>query len=238
MCGIYLSCEGFQNRHPPPDVVSELKCRGPDDLQTKELLPSQNGLSCYLNIVSSVLSLRGESIVNQPVVDDSDASDCFLLWNGEAWKYDQIPLNGSDTRFIFDCLLGAAKNTWLSKAPETAATQAIVSVLSKIYGPFAFVFYDAFHQSLYYGRDILGRRSLLIHSPSVDSIELSSIAGEVQSDRFVEVKSDGIYMLDLASGGKAQKDTSASVTQMTPQRIPWKISTDTCNQDVTLVRQK
>ena len=235
MCGIYLSCNQSQHTHPPTDIISELRCRGPDDIQSRLV----DGLRpWYLTAVSSVLSLRGDDIVRQPVFDDPKSSQCFLMWNGEAWRYDETLLHGNDTSFMFHLLLKSVKDAWSSKVSKTSAMQAVADTLSKVTGPFAFVFLDAFHQVLYYGRDILGRRSLLFHHPSKFSIEISSIAGEAQKSQFHEIRSDGIYMLDLASAPTthAVGEVSDHLPAIAPLHIPWQGLADPRNFDVSMVR--
>lgn len=235
MCGIYISCNQSQHTHPPSDIISELRCRGPDSIQTRLV----SGLRpWYLTAVSSVLSLRGDDIVCQPIFDDPESSQCFLMWNGEVWRYGETVLHGNDTRFIFHLLLQSVKNVWLSKLSRKSAIQVVADTLSKVTGPFAFVFLDAFHQILYYGRDILGRRSLLLHRPSISSIEISSTAGEAQKSQFQEIKSDGIYMLDLASAPTthALGEISDRPPAIAPLHIPWQGLTNPRIFDISMVR--
>jgi asparagine synthetase B (glutamine-hydrolysing) len=69
--------------------------------------------------------------------------------------------------------------------------------LSSIRGPYAFVFYDAVHRRVYYGRDCLGRRSLLRKTTQDNSLVLSSVCDNASGDTWAEVEADGIYVVDL-----------------------------------------
>ena len=75
----------------------------------------------------------------------------LLLFNGEIFGG------------IFDDLLQTENDTQcLSDALNEAQSHAdLLSIISCINGPFAFIYWKKGLQRLYYGRDILGRRSLL-----------------------------------------------------------------------------
>jgi asparagine synthetase B (glutamine-hydrolysing) len=114
-----------------------------------------------------------------------------LCWNGEAWKIGGIPVEGNDAQAILDLLFEASAST-------AGDVQAVLDVLLSIQGPFAFVYFDKPARKVYYGRDRLGRRSLLaLHSQDGSSLALSSIADTADS-RWEEVDADGVYVLDLA----------------------------------------
>ena len=78
------------------------------------------------------------------------------------------------------------------------------------------VFYDEPGQLLFYGRDRLGRRSLLIREQSTDSFELCSVCGEDLG--LQEVKIDGFYAVNLASSAKAN---ALSPRPWPLIQIPW-----------------
>jgi len=149
----------------------------------------------YGAFFSTVLSLRGTAIVKQPLQDDKTGS--ILCWNGEAWSlrghYDSI--TGNDSQLIFDMLLQQSHLTPIDD--RKTSLRRIVGIFSSIRGPHAFVFYDARHQYLYYGRDCLGRRSLLRKSISDHYLILSSVCDNATGDNWAEVEADGIYVVDL-----------------------------------------
>ncbi|KAF1944590.1 hypothetical protein EJ02DRAFT_83504 [Clathrospora elynae] len=196
MCGIFcsLSRDGY--------VVSDsntqklLENRGPDSTgqhqaSIESALTNKDEASrqIYATFLSTVLALRGSEVVEQPLTDL--ASGSVLCWNGEAWSIAGNIVNGNDSRLVFTKLLGACT------ASSDKSEQAVIDVLASIRGPYALVFYDAFNKRIYYGRDCLGRRSLLRKSSSDGTLVLSSVCDNASGDAWSEVEADGIYIADL-----------------------------------------
>jgi len=150
-------------------------------------------VAACLTFVSTVLSLRGDHVHAQPLVDEE--SQCVLCWNGEAWKVAGEPVQGNDTELIFQLFLQAAK-------PSSAsgdAVQGIADLISSISGPFSFVFYDAINSKLFFSRDCLGRRSLLHGIDENGSLKLCSLCDGTSSTVFEEVDTNGVHMIDFAA---------------------------------------
>jgi asparagine synthetase B (glutamine-hydrolysing) len=162
-----------------------LKQRGPDNIQQHDL--TVHGV--YLTFVSSVLSLRGSNIVSQPLVDNATGS--VLCWNGEAWKIDSEPVNGNDSELVFAMLLKAS-------ADAKGSQFQLIKSMEKIRGPFALVYYDAQSQRLYYGRDCLGRRSLVKTTLSDGAVVISSICDLALNAKWAEVEADGVYVTPIS----------------------------------------
>ncbi|KAJ1939292.1 hypothetical protein EC988_007353 [Linderina pennispora] len=74
----------------------------------------------------------------------------------------------------------------------------ILDALREIEGPYAFVYFDQKSQKLWFARDCLGRRSLLMHT-SKDAIVLSSVANGTAQGFWREVLAQTVYCIDLAS---------------------------------------
>lgn len=245
MCGIFFSCSQEKHRPPSNALLDDLKRRGPDGIDsiltsvTLETIAPQNiGLrmhdrTCFLSLISTVLSLRGSSVVRQPLRDVESGS--VLCWNGEAWKIGSQLIHGNDAEQVFDILLDATKrhsdhvNDML--ASRNTSLQDVVDALSSITGPYAFVFYDAQHHRVFYGRDVLGRRSLLIRRLSTTGIELSSVCDPTGSKDWMEVEADGIYVLDLT----ADANLSDDVDRVT--HVPWVVDCSRSGLPFTLVPQ-
>ncbi|EKM83696.1 hypothetical protein AGABI1DRAFT_124024 [Agaricus bisporus var. burnettii JB137-S8] len=98
----------------------------------------------------------------------------------------------------------------------------IVTILGCLEGPYAFSFYHATSQSLYFGRDPLGRRSLLVHWPTVHQpcFVLSSVSDGVDDFLFEEVDTKSIFCIrfaDIATDERAflsLKDRVRSVSRI------------------------
>ena len=150
----------------------------------------------YLNATASVLSLRGKSVTRQPItgnVDHEAPVSSFLCWNGEAWKIGESSVAGSDSPLVFELLQDATTacdcSEYKSLRPEGSSCvppQDVLAAIKEIAGPFAFAFYDSLHQKLYYGRDCLGRRSLLHEMTPSGSLVISSIANV----KFIDTQAD------------------------------------------------
>lgn len=78
-------------------------------------------------------------------------------------------------------------------------------ILSNIQGPYAFIYLDVKRQHLYFGRDRLGRHSLLWTSDSEEGFILTSV-GKRNVLHFKEVPAIGIFMIDMNSSGKKADD--------------------------------
>lgn len=78
-------------------------------------------------------------------------------------------------------------------------------ILSSIQGPYAFIYLDVKRQHLYFGRDRLGRHSLLWSSNSEEGFVLTSVGKRNVLD-FKEVPTVGIFMVDMNSSGKKADD--------------------------------
>ena len=88
---------------------------------------------------------------------------------------------GNDTEAVLDLLLKAT----LSRSDSSH--DPVLEALRTVEGPFAFIYFDRPSKCLYYGRDRLGRRSLLVNAK--DPFTLSSIP-ESLSDDWAEVEAD------------------------------------------------
>ncbi|KAK0643405.1 cytoplasm protein [Cercophora newfieldiana] len=198
MCGIHVTLS------PAPQTISpDLELcicnRGPDFLgrQTRSVADPWS-----LTFISTVLALRGDHLTKQPLTHPT--SESVLCWNGEAWRIGGRQVEGNDGEAILDLLVEASAST--ASSPD-----AILDVLRTIEGPFAFVSYDQSRQTLFFGRDRLGRRSLMFHQGSTPgALTLSSVAQSCDSS-WREVEADGIYSVDCSqpqgiAGGPVRHD--------------------------------
>ncbi|KAI3332368.1 asparagine synthase-domain-containing protein [Xylariaceae sp. AK1471] len=193
MCGIHANITVSTDSGLSAELRQSLINRGPDHFgqAQRELTCANPDQQLRLYFTSTVLALRGDHIAKQPLEKNPETGS-VLCWNGEAWRINNQPVRGNDGETVFSMLQ-------LPSQPSSGQIREahIVDLLRRIEGPFAFVYYDSAAGRVYYGRDRLGRRSLLIKcSSGPDSIELSSIAS-VPTSGWEEVNSDGIWSIDL-----------------------------------------
>ncbi|KAK8044748.1 asparagine synthase-domain-containing protein [Apiospora rasikravindrae] len=205
MCGIHATISVAKHTELSENLRQLLINRGPDHLGLVEReisLPSvAPDLRIALNFTSTVLALRGDHVAKQPF--QHDESDSVLCWNGEAWKFGDEVVSGNDGEAIF------ARLAQCDRSAAADDRQAhIVNILRKIQGPFAFVFYDSVGHCLYFGRDRLGRRSLLVREePDGQSLSFSSVA-DSPATGWEEVQANGIYSVQFHPGPSGEKPIS------------------------------
>ncbi|KAJ4016632.1 hypothetical protein NW752_003759 [Fusarium irregulare] len=188
MCGIHASITTSSDQALSSELERCLCNRGPDHTGTVKTQLDNGQGELFFSFTSTVLSLRGDHVAKQPLVDPVTGS--VLCWNGEAWAIRGEPVQGNDGEAILALLAEASQGSG-----------DVMDVLRAIEGPFAFIYLDKPAQRLYYGRDRLGRRSLLVKEGL--PFALSSIA-ETPVEGWTEVEADGYYTLDLSvdiSGG-------------------------------------
>ncbi|KAI0478212.1 asparagine synthase-domain-containing protein [Xylaria cf. heliscus] len=203
MCGIHATLTTSSQSGLTSELKQSLINRGPDHFGQahRELPCTDPGRRLRLYFTSTVLALRGDHVAKQPLEEDTGIG-AVLCWNGEAWRINGKPVCGNDGEAVFSMLQSSASS------PSQAREAHVVDVMRSIEGPFAFVYYDSAAGRLYYGRDRLGRRSLLIKlSSETGSITLSSIAS-VPTSGWEEVGSDGIWSVDLKTYDGTSSDLS------------------------------
>lgn len=186
--------------------------RGPDHILTHQTRLDDaldDAQATNLVFTSTVLALRGDHIAKQPFVDS--ASGSVFCWNGEAWKIRHHDVAGNDGEAVAGLLTEAVAQS------SSEREGAILKVLRSIDGPFAFVFFDKPSKKLYFGRDRLGRRSLLLRQ-DVQGLVLSSIADSVDQ-QWKEVEADGVYVLDL--GSREHKTDGTEEIDRVTTRLQW-----------------
>ncbi|KAI0009974.1 asparagine synthase-domain-containing protein [Xylariaceae sp. FL0662B] len=195
MCGIHAVISTGQIPNISSELKQHLQNRGPDHFgQLYRTISAANATAnpaFNLCFTSTVLALRGDHIAKQPL--ESPATDSVLCWNGEAWRINAQPVSNNDGEAIL------AKLTANDASSVEARESHILNTLRSIDGPFAFLFYNFESKSIFFGRDRLGRRSLLSkEADDGSSISFSSVA-DVPNSGWKEVEADGIYSLRLDS---------------------------------------
>ncbi|CAG2173120.1 unnamed protein product [Oppiella nova] len=124
--------------------------RGPDQFAKLQIPVHSAGdyqTGLQLCLMSSGLQLRGgKQLCDQPLMD---IAGNVLQWNGQVFAGD---LTIDDTESDTEVLMKA-----LAKC-ETDAQ--LLAVFSQIAGPWSFTYWDSRRRLYWFGRDVLGRRSL------------------------------------------------------------------------------
>jgi asparagine synthetase B (glutamine-hydrolysing) len=191
MCGIFASVSRRSPIFPTPYLKQSLGNRGPDHLGEITTKAGTGTGTVRIFFTSTVLALRGAHVTAQPLSDPFTES--VLCWNGEAWKVGQKSVVGNDGQVIMNLLVREASETYIDPISR------VLEVVRGISGPFSFIYLDKSHDLLFFGRDFLGRRSLLFNSEDVpDAVQFSSIADSTLG-AWKEVEADGIYVLALVN---------------------------------------
>ncbi|TIC00289.1 hypothetical protein E3Q18_01116 [Wallemia mellicola] len=190
MCGIIF--HSIKQPIEYKDLIIRNKRRGPDYLSTK------NTPAGYFT--STVLHLRGNTLTQQPL--ESDKGD-ILCYNGQIFDSFEVPDECNDGVLLLNIL-------------SSLSDDDLRDYLLNIADPCAFVYYSTSTRSTFFGRDTLGRRSLLMSS-SDDGILVSSIPDPSLS--WEECDATILYELkDDKSLIKHQRDTSIKLNRMIPEK--------------------
>ncbi|KAI1285527.1 Asparagine synthetase domain-containing protein 1 [Halotydeus destructor] len=191
MCGIYVmvcsNCdkakvtEEFENS----DIKKLIDRRGNNNqgLHIIDIVETGNVLLLY----GSVLHIRGKARADQPAVDENGN---ILVFNGEilGGQYIDELDELSDTRLL------------LNKLKFCTTDREVGECLSRIEGPFAFVYWQSSSKKLWAGRDILGRRSLCWQtSETGDGYTISSVADSTTASEWTELPANGFYCHDFTA---------------------------------------
>ena len=221
---------------PSADLLKLLGRRGPDGLKVThrtilvKASPSADSYrELHLLFAASVLSLRGEELLPQPLQDESTGS--LFLWNGEAWSVNGKGFSGNDADYVFRSLLSCVQESHQSgldfRISHISCLDAVKKVVGSTRGPFSYLFYEATSKCIFYGRDRLGRRSLLYKRESTQGLSISSVSDGLPHAIWEEVDVSGVYMVDLDSERHLSPDifhktrTIKEPSSLTIDCIPW-----------------
>lgn len=189
-----------------------------------------------MSLTSSVLSLRGDGTTSQPL--SSPDGRLLLAWNGQIFDWD-TPAGSSEHASSSRTRLDAGENDGIilldriqslleeqrGGGRETSSEQALNAALTEVEGPYAFVLFDRLESKLFYGRDPLGRRSLLLHrSSNASSIAIVSVASrdlldtiqaESSETPLTEIACSSIWAIDLLQDPISPRRVPRSTSQFT-----------------------
>lgn len=134
--------------------------RGPDSTNNLEVTLEDTRLLFH----GSVLWHQGAELLKQPHVHKQHV----LLWNGDL--YEDLDLESralSDT----DCVV---------RRLDACSTEAdVFQMFTSLTGPYSVIYLNENTQKLYFGRDVLGRHSLLLAVCENGDFVIGSVLGEV-----------------------------------------------------------
>lgn len=214
MCGILLfisanSKENEKDNNFKEKLVEKMQRRGPDYYGKLQVLMddrvdhvdadvdadvgadgNDEGIQLMnIEMHSSVLHLRGSVMQPQPIRDTLSGN--MLAFNGEL--YGICKDGGNDALFLSHSLADRSKD----------GEAVFLETLGMLCGEWALVYYIKKSNCLYFGRDFLGRRSLMMNSgPSTSSFYLSSVSDGPKltangDEEWKELECTGLYKLDL-----------------------------------------
>lgn len=136
-----------------------------------------------LNFIASVLWLQGTKLTRQPI----NTNRSIFIYNGDVYdglmsEEDRVKCGDTDL---------------LVKHLEESCS--ISETFSKVRGPYAFVYYDKQRAKLYFGRDVLGRKSLIIGKRR-GSVLVTSVASKNIECNCIELPAIGLFCLNLNNG--------------------------------------
>lgn len=209
--------EDLSLRRSWPSVLNNIQQRGPDSLNTVHHTFAVETQSWTLSLASSVLSLRGAGITQQPLM--SSDGRLHLAWNGQIFDWNhtatsskvRLDAGENDGVILLDRITSLLQG-------NRSCEEALNAALAEVEGPYAFALLDRNESKLFYGRDPLGRRSLLLHrSQTESSIAILSVASRELIDSagdLTEVSCSSLWRIDMQCDPKTPLQV-----QRTPSRF-------------------
>ncbi|KAL1514099.1 hypothetical protein ABEB36_003417 [Hypothenemus hampei] len=183
MCGIFCvvnsagnNCDNLINQLK---FETNIKRRGPDSFNF-QVVPLEN---VSLGFAASVLWLQGSTISQQPIEDEHSV----FCYNGDIFSgFDEnLQKEHGDTNLFHSFVKNQINHNSLDN-------------LCQVQGPYAFIIFNKCDKKVYFGRDIFGRRSLLMgKNEENDTFIISSVAKRNAEFKFIELPSIGIFSLNL-----------------------------------------
>ncbi|KAL0031585.1 hypothetical protein WJX77_008488 [Trebouxia sp. C0004] len=214
MCGILLVARGvatiskleahqvqvvpLSERLSARDQSASLHRRGPDSWGTEQVTL---GPTANLQIQGSLLQVRGSTPGVTPV---KDGHGSLLVLNGEIFGGLDIAPGLNDSQALLQALS-------VGKTPD---------VFNCLRGPWAAVYWHADSRTLWFGRDVLGRRSLLMHLPSspddcfcLVSAAPAALVASLDDQPWSSEPSRGSQAAELSGVGKGENGLQHSTLQ-------------------------
>ncbi|XP_074584105.1 uncharacterized protein LOC141840106 isoform X2 [Curcuma longa] len=157
--------------------ANENLCSRFEDVKVRDHSNSQSYGELYF--FGATLQLRGVSHIIQPLVDSSGN---ILVFNGEIFGGIHVSDDRNDAETLLHVLERHCCCNDNGKEKVCSCSEAkmkcIPETISMIKGPWALVYWQRKSRTLWFGRDVFGRRSLLVHWPTLGDprLLLSSVS--------------------------------------------------------------
>ncbi|KAL6623542.1 hypothetical protein ACP70R_033421 [Stipagrostis hirtigluma subsp. patula] len=189
--GSSATCHSGEGHGVSVDELKEaLRRRGPDSLGCERLKLCADGTIAGLEgcnsggedgggvgdnevaelcFVGATLHLRGAEPVAQPLVAPTGS---VLVYNGEIYGGIHVAHDENDTRALLSSLESCCScDCHAVNRDKTCPScgnvgKSVPQILSTIKGPWALIYWQMDSNTLWFGRDAFGRRSLLVHWPT------------------------------------------------------------------------
>ncbi|XP_020257651.1 asparagine synthetase domain-containing protein 1-like isoform X2 [Asparagus officinalis] len=193
-------------------IVSSVEPCATQDVRNQQM-PSD----AEIELVGATLQLRGIRRVFQPL---EDVSRNLLVYNGEIFGGIHVADRFNDGQALLDelgncCSCGFHEVDPLERffCCNAKGKKSVPEILSTIRGPWALIYWQEESNTIWFGRDAFGRRSLLVHWPTFDDSRfvLSSVSAlsSVRNDSvsahshiYWEELPCGIYSVNLKASGE------------------------------------
>lgn len=139
--------------------------------------------------VSESLLLCGHVLWQQgcePCLQPMESEENILLFNGDIFM-DRENLLISDTEWLFE------------KIQICETKKQLLELFKTIKGPYSFIYYNKKWKKLFFGRDSLGRNSLLVGKTGDDIVLTSTIQRSKDFKSVIELPPLGIYCYDFVN---------------------------------------
>lgn len=192
-------------------LLPMLHRRGPDGISCVNIPLDSNH---FIQTASTLLSMRGQAPDCFKHTKTCISSQNLLLFNGEI--YAGLPdmdaslrSSVSDTRFLQTYLDDVTKDMPLTP-----------NMLDGLKGPWSLIFWHYASKRLYFARDALGRRSLMLRNLPGKSIIITSVPPKGAHAGFVEIPPAGIAYIALDDITKPRFEMVARATRaVVPRRV-------------------
>ena len=173
------------------ELIAALHRRGPD--QSARVPVNVHQHAPPATFYGSTLGMRGPATA-QPL---RGAGNCLLLWNGEIFGGGvSVGPHENDTSAL------------MAELERRDSADGIVACLASVAGPWACIFWQPSTESIWFGHDRIGRRSLLLGYSTAGGLAISSVApssaqGTAPNWRWQELPPSGLYQLQLTGTGNS-----------------------------------